>query len=100
LSTLLLVWLLQWTTNNTTKSNKSGNDATRTHQLMLQTPLPPSRMVLTVSSSKVQLMKYCNDNVVQLSLRKNWLVVKRQKPLHIESKMMIAGPHRKKQMWW
>ena len=48
-------------TKQMTRSSRSGNDASRKHQLSLHTTLPTQKVVLTVVHNKVQLINLiCN----------------------------------------
>ena len=55
-----------------TRNTRAGKDASRHHQLLLSTPIPAQKVILTVTTNMVQLIKlictYLEDHADMLPL--------------------------------
>ena len=72
-------------TKQMTRSSRSGNDASRNHQLSLHTTLPTQKVVLTVVHSKVQLINLiCNNLINHIHDNKTKLVITGQDPTPVQ----------------
>ena len=72
-------------TKQMTRSSRSGNDASRKHQLSLQTKLPAQKVVLNFTYNKVQLIelicKYLTEHIVD---NQNKLVITGKDPIPVQ----------------
>ena len=72
-------------TKQMTRSSRSGNDASRKHQLSLHTTLPTQKMVLTVVHNKVQLINLiCNYLINYIHDNQTKLVITGQDPTPVQ----------------
>ena len=71
-----------------TRNTRAGKDASRHHQLLLNTPLPPQKVILTVTSNKIQLIKlivtYLEDHANILPQNGNNLVITGPEPTPVQ----------------
>ena len=72
-------------TKTMTISSRSGNDASRKHQLSLHTILPTQKVVLTVVHNKVQLINLiCNYLINHIHYNQSKLVITGQDPTPVQ----------------
>ena len=72
-------------TKQITRSSRSGNDASRKHQLSLHTTLPTQKVVLTVVHNKVQLINLiCNYLINHIHDNQTKLVITGQDPTPVQ----------------
>ena len=72
-------------TKQMTRSSRSGNDASRKHQLSLHTTLPTQKVVLIVVNNKVQLINLiCNYLINNIHDNQTKLVITGQDPTPVQ----------------
>ena len=74
-----------YSTKQMMRSSRSGNDASRKHQVSLQTTLSTQKVVLTVVHNKVQLINFiCNYLINHIHDNQTKLVITGQYPTPVQ----------------